>query len=67
MNVIGRHHMVEHRKSEAFLGLENAGKAPCRGLELKWEMTYVFCKRFERSAAVERFERLELSTGGSGA
>jgi hypothetical protein len=67
--MIARNHVVQHGETEALLGFEQPVQitAPS-GLTLaSWLRALLptaYClviKRLERSAAVERFERLELS------
>jgi putative ABC transport system substrate-binding protein len=57
MNVIGRHHIVEYRHSEAFLGLKrSAGDGACRGLKLNGRR--LICSVNEWRSADGKLERL---------
>jgi hypothetical protein len=62
MNVIGRHHVIEHAQAKAFLGLEQPMQIapPITGSEKEIDPLQ-FLERLERSEAVERLERLELA------
>jgi hypothetical protein len=62
MNVIGGHHIVEHRKAEAFLGFENPMQVTATVISIGDGSSLAFFpKRLERSVAIERLERLELT------
>jgi hypothetical protein len=66
MDVVARHHIIEHRQAEALLRLETSTQVMTRSSisrSMEVQASVLCLKQLERNAAIERLERFELACG----